>query len=283
MSRSLTGRSAKHGAFVITHRLLVLVVLVYLVLPFLWMLTYSIYPAGAVQRRDPDFNPSQITFGAFGRLLSDNSFVTPMLNSTIVAVATTLICMALGSACAYAIARFKFRGRQPLLLGLMTVQAIPVIVLAVPLFILLRELGLYDTLVGLIVTYSAFILPLVVWMMVGFFEEIPESLVKAARIDGCSRWQVLFRIAFPLAGTGMAATAIFAFVTAWGDFFLAKVLTGVSSQTLPVKTAGFQGLFAMDYTSAATAGVITSIPVLLLAIGAQKWLIKGLTEGAVKG
>ena len=282
-SPRMSSRRRNQLISLVTHRVLVVAVIAYLLLPFLWMVVYSIYPAEAVQRRDPDFSPSQVTGEAYRNLLSDDSFLQPMLNSTIVAVLTTLLCMLLGSTCAYAIARFKFRGRRSLLLSLMTVQAIPVIVLAVPLFVLLREMDLYDHILGLVLTYSAFILPLVVWMMVGFFEEIPDSLLKAARIDGCSRWQVLMRIAVPLASTGMAATAIFAFVTAWSDFFLAKILTGSDAQTLPVKTAGFQGLFAMDYTSAATAGVITAIPVLILAIAAQKWLIKGLTEGAVKG
>ncbi len=120
-------------------------------------------------------------------------------------------------------------------------------------------------------------------MLVGFFEDIPPSLERAARIDGCNRLQIMYRIAFPLAAPGMAATAILAFITSWSDFFLAKVLTSNNAVTLPVETAAFQGLFAMDYTSAATAGVITAIPVLILTLVAQKWIIRGMTEGAVKG
>jgi len=120
-------------------------------------------------------------------------------------------------------------------------------------------------------------------MLVGFFEDIPPSLERAARIDGCNRLQIMYRIAFPLAAPGMAATAILAFITSWSDFFLAKILTTNNATTLPVKTAAFQGLFAMDYTSAATAGVITAIPVLILTLLAQKWIIRGMTEGAVKG
>jgi multiple sugar transport system permease protein len=251
--------------------------------PFVWMMVFSVYPATALQGRTPDLSPSHITLESYLRLLSDGSFLTPMANSAVVGISTTIICMVVGSACAYAIARFRFRGRQPLLLSMMTVQAIPVIVLAVPLFILLRSVGLYDQLLGLIVTYTAFILPLVIWMLVGFFEDVPPSLERAARIDGCNRLQIMYKIAFPLAAPGMAATAILAFITSWSDFFLAKVLTSNTAVTLPVKTAAFQGLFAMDYTSAATAGVITAIPVLILTLVAQKWIIRGMTEGAVKG
>lgn len=265
------------------HRALVVVLLVYLLAPFVWMAAYSLYPAQALQRGVPDLAPAGLTLDAYARLLSDNSFLAPMANSAIVGIATTIICMVLGSACAYAIARYRFRGRQVLLIGMLTVQAIPVIVLAVPLFILLRAFGLYDALPGLIVTYTAFILPLVVWMMVGFFDELPPSLERAAVIDGCNRFQIMTRIALPLAAPGLAATAILAFITAWSDFFLAKVLTITNATTLPVRTAAFQGLFAMDYTSAATAGVITAIPVLILTLLAQKWIIRGLVEGAVKG
>ncbi|QOR70315.1 carbohydrate ABC transporter permease [Ruania alkalisoli] len=259
------------------------VLLVYLLAPFVWMTVYSLYPSTALQTLTPDLDPRQLRLDSYVALLSDPTFLRPLANSAIVGIATTIICMVLGSACAYVLARFRFRGRQALLLSMLTVQAIPVIVLAVPLFILLRAFGVYDSLIGLIVTYSAFILPLVVWMLVGFFEEIPPSLERAAIIDGCNRMQIMVRIAVPLAAPGMAATAILAFITSWSDFFLAKVLTITDAITLPVRTASFQGLFAMDYTSAATAGVITAVPVLVLALLAQRWIIRGLVEGAVKG
>ncbi|MEU4013719.1 MULTISPECIES: carbohydrate ABC transporter permease [unclassified Microbacterium] len=263
--------------------ILLIGVMAFFLAPFLWMFVFSVYPSSALQGRTPDLSPSNLTVQSYIQLLSDGTFLIPMANSAIVGLSTTIICMTVGAACAYAIARFRFRGRQPLLLSMMTVQAIPVIVLAVPLFILLRSVGLYDQILGLIATYTAFILPLVIWMLVGFFEDIPPSLERAARIDGCNRLQIMYRIAFPLAAPGMAATAILAFITSWSDFFLAKVLTSNNAVTLPVKTAAFQGLFAMDYTSAATAGVITAIPVLILTLVAQKWIIRGMTEGAVKG
>jgi len=284
-------RQSKHGLNrnrrrllgTIGHRTLVLLLLAYLLAPFFWMLLYSLYPPQALQQTTPDLSPAQLTVESYHRLLSDSAFLTPMAHSATVGIATTLVCMTLGTACAYAIARYQFHGRNGLLLGMLTVQAIPVIVLAVPLFVLLRAFGLYDQLPGLIITYSAFILPLVVWMMVGFFNEVPPSLERAAVIDGCNRLQIMYKIAFPLAAPGLAATAILAFITSWSDFFLAKVLTSSAATTLPVKTAAFQGLFAMDYTGAATAGVITAVPVLILALLAQRWIIRGLVEGAVKG
>ncbi|SLM96652.1 ABC transporter, permease protein [Brachybacterium faecium] len=230
-----------------------------------------------------DFSPADLTLDSYLALMADSSFVTPIQNSLIVAGSTTLICMVLGSLCAYVFARFRFRGQQTLLMGMMAVQAIPAVVLAVPLFVLLRAFGLYDSLLGMILTYTAFILPLVIWMMVSFFESIPVNLEKAARVDGCTRLGIVRRVVLPLSGPGVAATSIFAFITAWSDFFLAKVLTSNNTPLLPVRTAAFQGLFAMDYTAAATAGVITALPVLVLALVAQKWIVQGITEGAVKG
>jgi multiple sugar transport system permease protein len=276
-------RRTRRRVGTVVHRMLVILLLAYLLAPFVWMFLFSVYPPEALQSLTPDLNPSQLTLGSYQRLLSDASFLRPMANSAIVGISTTLVCMVLGTWCAYAIARFRFRGRNVVLLGMLTVQAIPVIVLAVPLFILLRTFGMYDRLPGLVVTYTAFILPLVVWMLVGFFADVPPSLERAAVIDGCSRFQIMTRIALPLAAPGLAATAILAFINSWSDFFLAKVLTTTNASTLPVKTAAFQGLFAMDYTSAATAGVITALPVLVLALIAQKWIIRGLVEGAVKG
>lgn len=273
----------KNRGLTILHRGLVVLLILYLVAPFLWMVVYSIYPSQNLRATPMDFSPSDMTLVSYLNLMSDGSFTTAMVNSLVVALATTAICMVLGALCAYVIARFRFRGSQGLLLAMMTVQAIPAIVLAVPLFVLLRGLGLFDTKIGLILTYTAFILPLVIWMMVSFFESIPVNLKKAARIDGCGRLDILRKVVLPLSGPGLAATAIFAFITAWSDFFLAKVLTATRTPMLPVKTASFQGLFAMDYTSAATAGVITAIPVLILALIAQKWIVQGVTEGAVKG
>lgn len=265
------------------HRLLVLVLLAYLLAPFVWMILTSLLPAKQLNQPDPHIDLAAASLSRYGRLLSEGSFLAPLWHSAVVAVMTTLICMAFGSMAAYGLARFRFRGRQGLMLALMATQAIPAIVLAVPLFLILRDLHLLDTLAGLILTYCGFVLPIVIWMLVGFFEDVPPSLERAARIDGCNRWQTLWRVVIPLCATGMSATAIFAFITSWSEFFLALVLTISRATTLPVRTAEFQGLFVLDYRSAATAGVITTIPVLALTLAAQKWIVRGLTEGAVKG
>lgn len=280
---SVSSRVRRRIAFTVVHRIFIVAVLLYFLAPFVWMVLYSVLPAKDLQQENPVVDLGHLTFSTYARVLSDPLFRLAFGDSALVAGFTTVICIILGSFAAYGIARFRFRGRQTLLLSMLATQAIPVIILAVPLFIIIRSLGLYDTQAGLIVTYCAFVLPLVVWMMVGFFEDVPPSLERAARIDGCSRLQTYFRIILPLALSGVVAAAILAFITAWSDFFLAKILTASNAVTLPVRTAAFQGLFAADYTAAATAGVITALPVLVITLVAQRWIVRGLTEGAVKG
>lgn len=265
------------------HRILLLLAMGYLLAPFCWMVLTAVLPAEDLSRPNPRVDLGAISLSSFGELLTDPSFLKPMGNSAIIALATMVLCVALGAPAAYALSRFRIRGRDTVLLGLLATQMVPVIALAVPLFMLMRGLGLLDTHFGLIATYTAFILPIVIWMLVGFFDEVPGSLERAARIDGCNRIQAMTRIVLPLASSGIAAAAIFAFITAWSDFFLALVLTSDAASTLPVRVAQFQSLFALDYRAAATAGVITTLPVLLLALVFQRWIIRGLTEGAVKG
>lgn len=267
----------------VIHRVLLLVMLAYLLSPFVWMLLTSVLPADDLSRPTRHVDLGAISFDSYTDLLKDGTFVRPMANSAIIALATTALCIVVSAPAAYALSRLRFRGRDVILMSMLATQMVPVIALAVPLFMLMRTANLLDTHSGLILTYTAFILPIVVWMLVGFLGEVPQSLERAARIDGCTRWQAIVRVVLPLSMTGVAAAAIFAFITAWSDFFLALVLTSTSAQTLPVRAAQFQSLYALDYKASATAGVITTVPVLLLALVFQRWIVKGLTEGAVKG
>jgi ABC-type glycerol-3-phosphate transport system permease component len=276
-------RRMRRGFSLSLHYLLLGVAFTYLLFPFIWMFLTSALPEEDLTSLPPKIDLASFSFARYGELLADPSFTYTMWNSTIVAVSTTLICIGVGSLAAYAVARFRFPGDRAFMLTILATQMVPVIVLAVPLFTILNSIGWLDTHQGLILTYTAFILPLVIWILSGFFEDISPSLERAARIDGCTRLQALVWIVMPLTATGLAATAIFAFITAWSDFFLALVLTNEDAKTLPVRAAEFQGLFALDYKGAATAGVITTMPVLLLALAFQRYIIKGLTEGGVKG
>jgi multiple sugar transport system permease protein len=247
------------------------------------MLVTSLLPASDLLRLDPDVAFSKMNLSTYGQLLTDPSFLLPLRNSALVASVTALSSVILGSLAAYGIARFRFPGRRAVMIMMLGGQMVPAVVLVIPLFLILRDVGLLDTVEGLMVTYVGFIMPIVVWMLVGFFEGVPVSLERAARIDGCSRIGVLVRVIAPISGTALVAAVIFAFISAWSDLFIALVLTAGNSITLPVEVANFEGLFVMQYRSAAAAGIITLVPVLLLAAVFQKWIVAGLTEGVVKG
>jgi len=283
MSRARRGRSRRHVFSTIAHRLAVVAVLCYLVFPVFWMLVTSLLPASDLLRLDPDVAFSKMNLSTYGQLLTDPSFLLPLRNSALVASVTALSSVILGSLAAYGIARFRFPGRRAVMIMMLGGQMVPAVVLVIPLFLILRDVGLLDTVEGLMVTYVGFIMPIVVWMLVGFFEGVPVSLERAARIDGCSRIGVLVRVIAPISGTALVAAVIFAFISAWSDLFIALVLTAGNSITLPVEVANFEGLFVMQYRSAAAAGIITLVPVLLLAAVFQKWIVAGLTEGVVKG
>lgn len=267
----------------VAHRLVLLVILCYLVAPFLWMLITSLLPTSYLERRHIDVAFGQMNLSEYGNLLSDPTFLLPLRNSALVASATAVCSVILGGLSAYGIARFRFPGRRGVMMMMLSTQMVPGIVLLVPLYVILRDIGLLFTLWGLLLVYVGFILPIVVWMLVGFFEGVPESLSRAARIDGCSRLGVLIRVIAPISGTAIVAAGIFAFISAWSDLLIAEILTSNNSITLPVKVANFVGIYSMDYRGAATAGVITTIPVLLLALLFQKWIVSGLTEGIGKG
>lgn len=281
--RSLYRGTARRVLGTVAHRVLLLVALCYLVGPFIWMVITSLLPVSDLLRANPDIAFSQMSLSKYVHVLSDPTFLGPLRNSAVVASVTALCSVIVGGLAAYGIARFRFPGRGAVMVTMMASQVVPAVVLVVPLFVLLRDIGLLDTLWGLILTYVGFIVPIVVWMLIGFFEGIPESLLRAARVDGCSRLGVLVRVIVPISGTAVVAATIFAFITAWSDLFIALVLTSGSSITLPVRAANYEGLYTLDYRAAAVAGVVTTLPVLLLALVFQKWIVAGLTEGAVKG
>lgn len=273
----------RRAGTVIIHRFLILVVLAYCVAPFLWMILTSMLPISDLTSIPPHIHLSELSLSRYVLLFRSADFLGPLYHSAEAASGTTVVTMLLGSLAAYGIARFQFGGRKTLLVSMMLAQMVPVIALAVPLFILLRSLHLIDTVLGLILTYTAFILPIVIWLLVGFFGDIPASLEKAAKIDGCNRWQIMWRIILPLSANSLVAAGAFAFIAAWSDFFLALVLTYKNATTLPVRAADFVGVYSVDYRSAATAGVIATLPVLLLTLVFQRWIVRGLTEGALKG
>jgi len=205
-------------------------------------------------------------------------------NSLIVACAVVILNLLVGIPAAYALAMIRFRGRQFSIYAILATRVIPDIALVVPFFLFIRNLGLLDTLSSLIITYLAVTVPFSVFILVGYFESLPDELDKAARVDGCSRWQTLTRVYLPLALPSLVAVILFAFLASWNEFLLALMFTQTpKSQTLPIIVASFTSDFTISFSFINAAGVLAIIPPVLLALVFERYIVSGLTAGAVKG
>lgn len=205
------------------------------------------------------------------------------LNSLIVAGGTTALALTLGTFAAYGFSRFRFRGRFWLRMSALVPQMLPPIALVVPLYVLFMRLDWIDTRQALVISYLTFTVPLSIWMMVGFFDDVPIELEEAAMIDGLSRFGALLRVNLPLVLPGMAATAVLSFIYCWNEFLYAVILTGREARTLPVTITSYMTHRAILWGRVAAAGSLVLIPVLIFALVAQRYLVRGLSGGAVKG
>ena len=226
------------------------------------------------------------TFEHYREIWVERDFGTYLWNSAVIASGSTLFALALGTLAAYGLARFRLPNglEDRLAFWIVSTRMFPPIVSIVPLFLLMHHTGLLNTRFSLALIYTSFNLPLVVWMMRGFFEEVPVELEEAARVDGMGRLGVFLRVAIPLAAPGIAATAIFCLIVAWNEFLFALVLAQTSaSMTMPVGIAGQVTQYEIRWGPMSAAGVLAMIPVLLFALIAQRYLVRGLSLGAVKG
>jgi arabinogalactan oligomer/maltooligosaccharide transport system permease protein len=220
------------------------------------------------------------TRGSHGELL----FLRHTLNSLVIAVATTVVGVALSCTAAYALSRFRFPGRKLGLTAFLVVQMFPATLLLIPLYVVLDKLGLLNSVFGLVLVYSTTAIPFCVWTLKGYFDALPRELEEAARIDGASPWMIFRRIILPLARPGIAVTALFSFMTAWNEFIMASTfMTDERRYTLPVLIQSSVAQHSADYGLFAAGSVVTSIPVMIAFYVLQRYLVGGLTAGAVKG
>lgn len=251
--------------------------------PLLWQLITSLKPDQELTRLPP-LLPVAPTTVHYSALFREHPFGRVILNSAIVAVCTTFLSICVGSMCAFALARLRVRG-APLILGfVLSVSMFPPIATVSPLFLVIRALGMRDTLWALIVTYTTFSLPLAIWVLTSFFREIPEEIYLAARVDGCTPLQALTLIMLPLAAPGIFTTAILVFIMAWNEFLFAFTFSATTaSRTIPVAIALFPGVHEIPWGDIAAASVLVTVPLLLLVFLFQRRIVAGLTAGAVKG
>ncbi|WP_417811773.1 carbohydrate ABC transporter permease [Thalassospira alkalitolerans] len=262
--------------------------LLFAVAPMVWMFITSVKTQFAALKYPPEFIPQNPNLDQYKRLLSPQSeiggqFLRYMLNSIWVSTATTVFGVAVAVPAAYAFARFKFPGRQALFFAVLFRNMFPAVVFLMPLFIMMRWLGLVNTYSSLIITYLTFGLPLSIWLLKGFYENIPVELEQAARIDGCTRWQAFYMIVMPLSSPGIIATAIYSFITAWNEYVYALTfLNDDQKLTLPVGLQRFFSEYATNWPGLMAASFIMSVPVVVMFLILQKHFVRALTEGAVK-
>ncbi len=257
-------------------------------LPGLWIVLNSFRPSVEILAKPAIWNPSftldhyKAMFGGAGE--GGVPVFRYFTNSLIISVTSTLIAILIGMSGGYAFARYRFRNKANVFVGLMLFRAVPGVALSLPLFIVFARVGIIDTHFGLILAYVAMNVPFTIWLTDGFFRQIPKELYEAAEIDGCTRWQAFWRVEFPVAKSGLASAAIFAFLTSWNEFALASQLTrSVGSKTMPVGLLDFTAEFTINWGGMCALAVLMIIPALILTFLVQKHLISGLTFGGVKG
>ena len=262
--------------------ILVLIIVVCTFAPYLWLIVSSLSTKAELLDRKVFLIPESPTMVNYKNLMSKD-FVPAITNSAVVTISVVLISLVLGVLTAYAYSRFRFKGRGPLLNLTLFTQMIPPIALIIPMYVIFKAMDLMNNRGTLIVIYLSLVLPYLIWIMKSYIDGIPKDLEEAAMIDGCSKLGSFITVVIPVISTGLAATVIFAFIITWNEFFYAFSLTKtLDAKTLPVLIYDFNSKFGADYVMSATAGVIASLPPVLIALIFQKYIISGLSAGAVK-
>jgi len=256
-------------------------VLVVLLLPFLWLLQMSFKTNDMILQFPPPliFTPTLANYTS----LWQSAFSASFLNSLLSASFSTALALLLGVPAAFALSKWAGRGKHALSFAILVTRMAPPIAFTIPFFLFYRWIGLLDTVTGLVLIYTSFNLPLVIWMMQPFFETVPPSLEEAALVDGAPTRTVFLKIVLPVVAPGIAATAILCFLYAWNDFFFALILTRTNARTAPVAVVNFMNYEGWEWGKIAAGGSLVMAPVLIFSLAVRRYLVSGLTAGAVKG
>lgn len=276
----MIGGNKKQITITLIYAFLIVYIFVTL-LPYAWLIITSFKTRVDAFSIPPKwmFEP---TFANYKEAFLDKGFLLNLRNSLIVTIVSTSLALIIGLPSAYAFSRFKMKGEKALMYYLLGTRFTPVVALALPLYLVMAKVGLLNSYVGIVIAHITFNLPFVVWMMRGFFDMVPKEIDEAAKVDGCSWFFIFTRIALPLAKSGLAATAVFCAVNSWNEFFMALILTGRGTATMPVAIPGLLTPQGTIWGQIAAVGTVISVPVLIFAIIVQKNMVKGMTMGAVK-
>ncbi len=256
--------------------------LILFIFPLLWILGLSFKTRVQTFASPPLFIWTP-TLQNYVKVLGTGDFQHAFLNSLLISVEAVLLSICVGVPAAYSFARFRFAGRNWLFFTLLVMRMLPPIAVLVPMYVLFSKLGLTETRISVVLAYTTFSLPLVVWIMRGFFEELPRELEESAWVDGASRFAAFRAVVLPLVRPGLVAATILCLLLAWNDFIFAAVLTNDATRTLPVLMASYSGDVGVDWGAMTASGVLVVLPVILFSFVAQRHLVAGLSSGAVKG
>jgi len=285
------------------------IILIYVLAPVGWLVSSSLQSEAEIVSVPPHWIPEEPTLKNFDAIFfqefkdvtyetrrkvdpaaggyipsTAKDLIPSMWNSFIISVSVVILNLVVGIPAAYAMAKIRFWGRQASVYTILTTRVIPDIALVVPFFLVIKNLGLLDNVLSLIITYLAVTVPFTVFILVSYFESLPDELDKAARVDGCSRFQTMINVFLPLALPSLVAVTLFAFLTSWNEFLLALMFTQtIASQTLPIVVASFTSDFTISFSFINAAGVVAIVPPVILAIFFERYIVSGLTAGAVKG
>ena len=272
----------------IVGNIFLVVLTLFAILPMVWMFLTSIKSQFAAVQYPPEWLPHNPTLAEYVRLLSPTNdtgrdFLRYMANSIGVSIATTVLGVVVAVPAAYAFSRFRFPGRNLLFYSVLLRNMFPAVVFLMPLFIMMRWLGLVNTLASLVLTYLTFGLPLSIWLLKGFYDNIPPQLEQAARIDGATRFQAFLHVVMPLSTPGIVATAIYSFILAWNEYVYALTfINDKARMTLPIGLQRFFAEYSTNWPGLMAASFIMSVPVVVMFLVLQKYFVRALTEGAVK-
>lgn len=258
--------------------------MVFILFPFYWTFVTSVKPEDELYGAVVTYWSKHITFEAYAKLFTTTvDFLTAMKNSFIVASLTTVVALTASTLAAYAFSRYQFVGRKLLMSIFLCNNMFPTVLLLIPLYSIMRKMGLLYTPASLILSYTTFTIPFSVWLLLGFLNDLPMSLEEAALVDGCNRGSAFIRIILPILGPSLVATGVYIFMQSWNEYTFAMMFTNTASRTIPVALKSLIGQLGVQWDLLTAGGIITIIPVCIMFFFAQKRLVEGLTAGAVKG
>ena len=262
---------------------IIAVVVFTILFPVYWLVLTSIKPPVEWLTYPPKFFPGKIYLKSYAEVLGEQGIRQAAYNNVVAGALGTLFPLLIGSMVAYSLARFDFKIKRPLVVGILLNRMVPPVTLLIPYFIIMRNLRLLDTMTGLVVVRFYLMFPFVVWMLLGFFQRIPKEIDDAAMIDGCDFYRRYLQIGIPLGKVGFATTGIFVFITAWNELLFSMTIASRAAKTLPTYLASYVGEYGMNWGPMTALSTIAIFPVFVVAAFAQKYFIRGLTMGAVKG